>query len=172
MTPCFQGAHRGCWIWKEALLQVRAAGLVAVWSKQATMKTILLLQTKTITILIGRFYKVNALLFFFLATAGLVAANCLLHYTDQVFILQKIYHWLSFIPLLRTQLQVHWISDKLTKVISTQLEFNCNNLPFLSYDSANKCPAKSALGGLRWFGVGRSNPTTTWLPAARPSRRC
>ena len=68
---------------------------------------ILLLQTKTITILIARFYKVNALVFFFLATAGLVAANCLLHYTDQVFILQKIYHQLSFIPLLRTQLQVH-----------------------------------------------------------------
>ena len=111
--------------------------------------TILLLQAKAITILIARFYKVNALVFFFLATAGLVAANCLLHYTDQVFILQKIYHWLSFIPLLRTQLQVHWISDKLTKVISTQLEFNCNNLPFLSYDSANNCPAKSALGGLR-----------------------
>ena len=110
---------------------------------------ILLLQTKTITILMARFYKVNALVFFFLATAGLVAANCLLHYTDQVFILQKIYHQLSFIPLLRTQLQAHWISDKLTKVISIQLEFNCNNLPFLSYDSANNCPAKSALGGLR-----------------------
>ena len=108
-----------------------------------------MLQTKTITILMARFYKVNALVFFFLATAGLVAANCLLHYTDQVFILQKIYHWLSFIPLLRTQLQVHRISDKLTKLISTQLEFNCNNLPFLSYDSANNCPAKSALGGLR-----------------------
>ena len=59
---------------------------------------ILLLQTQAITILIARFYKVNALVFFFLATAGLVAANCLLHYTDQVFILQKIYHWLSFIP--------------------------------------------------------------------------
>ena len=68
---------------------------------------IILLQTKTITILMARFYKVNALVFFFLATAGLVAANCLLHYTDQVFILQKIYHQLSFIPLLRTQLQVH-----------------------------------------------------------------
>merc|ERR1712107_788912 len=61
--------------------------------------------------LFNRFYKVNAFVFFFLATAGLVAANCLLHYTDQ-------------------------------------LEFNCNNLPFLSYDSANNCPAKSALGGL------------------------
>ena len=47
--------------------------------------TILLLQAKAITILIARFYKVNALVFFFLATAGLVAANCLLHYTDQVF---------------------------------------------------------------------------------------
>ena len=44
---------------------------------------ILLMQTKTIAILIARFYKVNALVFFFLATAGLVAANCLLHYTDQ-----------------------------------------------------------------------------------------
>ena len=104
-----------------------------------------MLQTKTITILMARFYKVNALVFFFLATAGLVAANCLLHYTDQVFILRKIYYQLSFFP----QLQVHWISDKLTKVISIQLEFNCNNLPFLSYDSANNCPAKSALGGLR-----------------------
>ena len=100
------------------------------------------------TILIARFYKVNALVFFSLATAGLVAANCLLHYTDQA----SVYfaeNWLSFISHLRTQLQVHRISDKLTKVISTQLEFNCNNLPFLSYDSANNCPSKSALGGLR-----------------------
>jgi len=73
-----------------------------------------------------RFYKVNALVFFFLATAGLVAANCLLHYTDQ-------------------------------------LEFNCNNLPFLSYDSANNCPAKSALGGLSPPFEEVLNPIHAWF---------
>ena len=39
-----------------------------------------------------RFYKVNALVFFTLATGGLVAANCLIHYTNQVDLTPKPIH--------------------------------------------------------------------------------
>ena len=38
MIFCFQGAHRGCWIWKEALLQVCAASLVASYQNKQRWK--------------------------------------------------------------------------------------------------------------------------------------
>ena len=174
MIFCFQGAHRGCWIWKEALLQVCAASLVASYQNKQRWKQ---LPSQYPIVANKNDYHLDRQVLQGERVGLLLPGNCRTSGRQLPSPLHRpgVYFAENISPTIFHSSSTHSTpssSDKLTKVISIQLEFNCNNLPFLSYDSANNCPAKSALGGLRWFGVGRNNPTTTWLPAARPSRRC